>query len=70
MIGCYCKSITIFGLKDILFSLVGEASVNDSGLTILLQYAFGLIDRLANLFGAIWAAFSLVLGTWLEVYPS
>ena len=53
-----------------LFSLAGGSSVNDSGLAFLLQYVFGLIDPLANLFGAIWAAFSSVLGTWLEVHPS
>ena len=62
--------IPTIAVKDILFSLAGEASVSDSGLAFLLQYAFGLIDPLANLFGAIWAAFSSVLGTWLEVHPS
>ena len=72
-LGSPMLKIVCFGatmVQDVLFPLAGEASVNYSGLSFLLKYVFGSIGALAYLLGAIWAALSSVLGTWLEVYPS
>ena len=65
-------NIVCFGatmVQDVLFPLAGDTSVNDGGLSFLLNMYLDLLALLHICKALFGMPCPLFLGTWLEVYP-